>query len=82
MRTCARWLESICTVRTWRVTVGAGPCIEVVPHEKDAAPGAAKTAAFSYKHDKPGSAARKEKQEEAADNRDIHGRATDGRGRK
>ena len=61
-------------LRLGRVTVGAGSCIEVTPHEKETAADATKTAAFSYKHAKVGTAARKKKEKEAAENRDIHGR--------
>lgn len=59
-------------LRLGRVTVGAGSCIDVTPHEKDTS--APKGAAFSYKHDKTGTAARKKKEKEDAANRDIHGR--------
>jgi elongation factor 1-alpha len=69
-------------LRIGRVTVGAGSCIEVVPHVKETLAAGEKPAAFSYKHDKTGIAARKKKEKEAAENRDIHGRPLDGGARK
>lgn len=59
-------------LRAGRVTVGAGSVTSVVPHVKDVGPTAA--AAFSFKHAKVGTAARKKKEKEEAENKDIHGR--------
>jgi len=69
-------------LRLGRATVGAGSCIEITPHVKETTPAAAKTAAFSYKHEKTGSAARKKKEKVAEENRDIHGRPIDRKGRR
>lgn len=62
-------------LRLGRVTVGAGSVTRVTPHEKET-PGP-EAAAFSFKHAKTGAAARKKKEKEAAENRDIHGRPID-----
>ncbi len=62
-------------LRLGRTTIGAGSCVETVPHVKETS--APKGAAFSYKHDKTGTAARKKKEKEAAESRDIHGRPID-----
>ncbi len=68
-------------LRLGRATVGAGSVVSVTPHVRDGAAGPA-PAAFSYKHAKAGSAARRRKEQEDAENRDIHGRPVDrGRGR-
>ena len=69
-------------LRLGRVTVGAGSCIEITPHVKETAAGATSHAGFSYKHAKVGAAARKKKEKEAAENRDIHGRPIDRKGKR
>ncbi|MFA5862705.1 MAG: GTP-binding protein [Candidatus Thermoplasmatota archaeon] len=67
-------------LRLGRLTVGAGSCIGVTPHEKDVAAGP-KNAGFSFKHEKTGTAARRKKEKEVAEARDIHGRPIE-RGKK
>lgn len=59
-------------LRAGRVTVGAGSVTSVTPHVKDVGP--TPTAGFSFKHAKVGTAARKKKEKEEAENKDIHGR--------
>ncbi|HEV8359530.1 MAG TPA: GTP-binding protein, partial [Candidatus Thermoplasmatota archaeon] len=41
-------------LRLGRLTVGAGSCIGVTPHQKESSPGTEAGAAFSYKHQKTG----------------------------
>ena len=69
-------------LRLGRATVGAGSCIEVTPRRKEPAAEAPVPAAFSYKHSKTGTAARKKKEREKEENRDIHGRPIDRKGKR
>ncbi|MHB8585733.1 MAG: GTP-binding protein [Thermoplasmatota archaeon] len=67
-------------LRTGRATVGAGSVTAVTPHVKAAADRPAPASlGFSYKHQKAGSAARRKREKDAAENRDIHGRPIDRR---
>lgn len=68
-------------LRLGRLTVGAGSCIAVTPHHKETSPATEVGAAFSYKHQKAGSSARRKKAQEEEKNRDIHGRPIDPRRR-
>jgi elongation factor 1-alpha len=59
-------------LRVGRSTVGAGSIVSVTPHVPETA--ATGEPSFSYKAQKVGAAARRRKEDEARERRDIHGR--------
>ena len=63
-------------LRVGKTTVGAGSVAAVTPHRK--AQSATPEAAFSFRHQKTGAAARKRKEDIAAERQDIHGRPLKG----